>query len=267
MKKLSLLLSALLIFGVSFAQMKYMPTKTIIVVLGAQNPNIDYTTFSDLEFYFTPELDGLYNDVQSMGEAARDGLRLFSSNTNASKQQEVLNAYNGKNDILYKKQLIRTFLFDKDGTVYGKFWGGGTPYFNGNDKYLIKNKSQNSETFKTLLKELVKKGEIRKLGKIKKGKDYSWQPGYKPSSLMVTDKDGNSKDLVDLVKGNPATLLFFMHINSAFDPKIGAEKNNGMEPKEYNDAIARTSTIDTQMTALRDIEKNIYGKKIKKYLK
>ncbi|MCK5846780.1 MAG: hypothetical protein KAG84_05020 [Bacteroidales bacterium] len=266
MKKITLLLTALFLFGLTYGQMKYLPSKTVVVILGAQNPHIDYTRFADIEFYFTPELDNLYNDAESMGDVARNSVRLFAKNTNESKQQAVLDAYSGKNDIIYQRSLTKSFLFDKEGIVYGKFWGG-TPLFISNDKYLIKNKSQDSEIFKTLLKELVKKGDTRKLGKIKKGKDYSWQPGYAPTSILVTDKDGNSKDIVDLVKGNPATLLYFVHVNSKFDPIPGSEKNNGQDPEDYNNAINRTLTLDKQMEPLYNIEKNIFGKKINPYLK
>ncbi len=268
MKKITLLLSALFIFGVSFGQMKYLPTKTIVVILGAQNPNIDYSKFSDIEFYFTPELDNLYKDPETLAEASglKGGMKLFTKNTADAKQMEVLNAYNGTNDVIFKKGLSKvSYVFDKEGVVYGKFWGVN-PSFTGSDAYLVKNKSQDSETLKTLLKELVKKGDTRKLGKIKKGKDYSWQPGYKPTTITVLDKDGNSKDIVELVKGNPATILYWVHVNSKFDPIPGTKSGKDQDPEEYNNAVARTMTLDKQMMPLFDIEKYIYGKKLDKYL-
>jgi hypothetical protein len=268
MKKITLLLTALFVFSLSYGQMKYLPTKTIVVILGAQNPHIDYSKFSDIEFYFTPELDNLYKDPETLAEASglKAGMKVFKKNTATAKQEEVLNAYNGPNDVIFKRGLSkRSYVFDKNGIVYGKFWGEN-PTFYGNENYLIKNKSQDSEDFKTLLKGLVKKGETRKPGKNKKGKDYSWQPGYNPTSITVLDKDGNSKDLVELVKGNPATLLYWVHVNSKFDPKPGMESATEKDPEEYNNAVARTMTLDRQMRPLYDIEENIYGKKLKTYL-
>ncbi len=266
MKKITLLLTALFLFGVTFGQMKYVPTKTIIVILGAQNPHIDYTRFSDIEFYFTPELDNLYNDAKSLSDATgmKDAMKLFKKNTSASKQQEVLNAYNGPNDVIFKKGLNKTsYLFDKEGTVYGKFWGANPEFISG-DSYLVKNRSQDSETLKGLLKELVKKEDTRKLGKIKKGKDYSWQPGYKPTSITVVDKDGNNKELINLLKGNAATLLYCVHVNSKFDPVPGKESGEGKDPDKYNEDVAKTMVIDKQLKPIYDIEENIYGKKLNK---
>ena len=268
MKKITLLLASFLIFGLGFGQMKYLPTKTIVVVLGAQNPNIDYSKFSDIEFYYTPELDNLYNDAESLGDAMglKDQMKLFKKNTAASKQEQVLIDYNGTNDVIYKKGLYKkSCLFDKEGIVYGKFWGAGQQFLS-SDMYLVKNKSQDSEPFKTLLKELVKKNDTRKLGKIKKGKDYTWQPGYVPTTITVVDKDGNSKDIVDLVKGNAATLLCFLHINSKFDPAPGMESGKNKEPEIWQTDVAKTMTLDKQMTTLYNIEREIYGKKLVKYV-
>jgi len=267
MKKITLLLAALFVFGISYGQMKYLPTKTIIVILGAQNPHIDYSRFSDIEFYFTPELDKLYKDPETLTEVTglKDNFKLFNKNKAATKQMNILKAYNGTNDVIYKKELnIVSLIFDKEGTVYGRMWGS-TPTFTASDIYSIKNRTQNSETFKTILKELVKKGETRKLGKIKKGKDYSWEPGFKPTTITVLDKDGNTKDIVDLVKGNPATLLYWVHVNSKFDPKPGMESSTEKDSEEYNNAVSRTMTLNKQMRPLYDIEMYIYGKKLEIY--
>ncbi len=264
MKKITLLLSALFIVGTIFGQLKYLPSKTIVIILGAQNTHIDFDQFSDITFYFTPELDKLYNDAESLSDATgmKDAMKLFKKNTSSSKQEEALLAYEGTNNVIYQKGLYKTsYLFDINGIVYGKFWGAGQ-LFVGSDNYLIKNKSQDSEVLKSLLKDLVKKEDTRKAGKTKKGKDYSWQPGFVPTSITVVDKDGNNKNIVELVKGNAATMLVFVHINSEFDPVPGRKSGEGKDPEKYKTDVAKTMTIDKQMKDLYNIEENIYGKKL-----
>ncbi|RLD40486.1 MAG: hypothetical protein DRI86_15195, partial [Bacteroidetes bacterium] len=62
------------------------------------------------------------------------------------------------------------------------------------------------------------------------------------------------------------TILYWVHVNSKFDPIPGTKSGKDQDPEEYNNAVARTMTLDKQMVPLFDIEENIYGKKLDKYL-
>jgi len=110
MKKITLLLSALFLFGVTFGQVKKYPPKVIIIGVGEKNPTFNEAQFPHIKFYYTPKLKPANESISEAGNAA---LSLLESNHIYKGEPEFVRNY--WNLISSNKTFM---LFDKESRCY-----------------------------------------------------------------------------------------------------------------------------------------------------
>ncbi len=266
MKTIAILLTALLITGVSFGQMKYKP-KVVVVVLGPKNPTFDESRFPDLHFYYLPDIK-LSKNGGIYGKASKNKKKNAWSSAlgmGATSHAEVSQNYTGEPAIVVEKHISSgtAYIFDKNGLVNAETFNGRQEYFNNQTKFLVDFKkmkrSWESESFGNLMKSLVKKGETMKPPKKYK---TSHLLGKKIYAFQVQGTSGKTYDIQNLTKGNPATLLYFIYINPEYDFNKGKESGAGKKGKDYMNQVAQTVAADKQITPLYNLEKGIFGKRI-----
>jgi len=268
MKTIAILFTALLITGISFGQMKYKP-KVVVVVMGPKNPTFDESTFPDLKFYYLPDIK-LSKNGGIYGKASKNKKKNAWSSAlgiGATSHAEAYQNYTGEPAIVVEKHIRSgtAYIFDKNGLINAETFNGRQEYFNNQTKFLVDFKkmkrSWESETFGTLMKSLVKKGETMKPPKKYK---TSYLLGKKIYAFPVQDASGKTYDIQSLTKGDPATLLVFLYINPQFDFNKGKESGAGKKGKNYMNDVAQTMAADKQITPLYNLEKGIFGKRIKR---
>ncbi len=266
MKTIAILLTALLITGVSFGQMKYKP-KVEVVVLGPKNPTFDESRFPDLHFYYLPDIK-LSKNGGIYGKASKNKNKNAWSSAlgmGATSHAEVSQNYTGEPAILVEKPIISgtAFIFDKNGRANAELIGTRDIYFNNKTQFMVDfskmKRSWESETFSSLMKSLVKKGETMKPPKKYK---TSHLLGKKIYAFQVQDASGKKYDIQNLTKGNPATLMYFIYINPEYDFNKGKESGAGKKGKDYMNQVAQTVAADKQITPLYNLEEGIFGKRI-----
>ncbi|VAW30588.1 hypothetical protein MNBD_BACTEROID07-1477 [hydrothermal vent metagenome] len=269
MKTMAILFTALLMVGVSFGQMKYKPSKVIVVVLGPKNPTFDESKFSDLHFYYLPGLK-LSKDGGIYGKASKNKKKNAWSSVlgvGATSHAEATQNYSGEPAILVEKHISSgtAYIFDKNGLVNAETFNGRQESFNNQTKFMVHFKkmkrSWESETFGNLMKSLVKKGETMKPPKKYNTSHLLERKIY---AFQVTDAKGDAFDIQNLTKGNSATLLVFLYINPEFDFNKGKESGAGKKGKDYMNQVAQTAAADKQIAPLYNLEKGIFGKKLKR---
>ncbi len=269
MKRITILITALLLAGVSFGQMKYKPSKVIVVVLGPKNPTFDESRFPDLHFYYLPDIK-LSKNGGIYGKASKNKKKNAWSSAlgmGAASHAEAAQNYIGKPAIIVEKHISSgtAYIFDKNGLVNGETFNGRQEYFNNQTKFMVHFKkmkrSWESETFGNLMKSLVKKGETMKPPKKYNTSHLLERKIY---AFQVTDAKGDAFDIQNLTKGNPATLLVFLYINPEFDFNKGKESGAGKKGKDYMNQVAQTVAAEKQIGPLYNLEKGIFGKRIER---
>ncbi len=266
MKTVSIFLVALLLAGVSFGQMKYKPSKVIVVVLGPKNPTFDESKFPDLEFYYTPDLK-----LKMSKKAAANNANKHSWSSalgmGRTAHAESHDAYTGEPAVVVEHNVQSgwVYLFDKNGRVNAETFNGKREDFNNKTKFMVDfnkmKRSWKTESFGDLMKLLVKKGETMKPPKKFKTSHLLGKEVY---AFEVEDKDGNKADIQGITKGNPATLLLFLYVNPKYDFNQGKESGAGKKGKDYMNQVAQTVAADKQIAPLFNLEEGIFGKKIKR---
>ena len=266
MKKFTFLLIAMLAASFAFAQfgkLKYQP-KVVVVVLGQHNPTFDESTFPDLNFYYTPNMKLKTNTI--FGKASKNkNKKAWSAALGIGRTAgaEAHDNYTGEPAVLIDKRIHSgtAYLLDKNGDIAAKTFNGEREYFNAQTSMLVDFKKFQrkivSESLGDLTKSLIKKGETVN----KKKRNYQ-DIGEKFFNFNVVDVNGNEHSMSSLVEGNPATLVFFIYINSEYDMKQGKESGAGKRGKDYMNQVAQTVAAEKQLTPLYNLEKGIFGKRI-----
>jgi len=265
MKKVLIVLIAVLATSLSFGQMKYQP-KVVVILLGSKNATLDESNFPDLHIYYTPELS-----LKTSAKASKNvNKNAWSSALGVGRTagKESHDAYMGKPQELVNKGVSSgtAFIFDKNGRVNAETFNGKQEYFNTKTKFLVKfnklKRSWESETFGDLMKSLVKKGNTIKPAKTPKKPLKKYAIGHGINDFKVSDKDGNLHSIQSLVKGNPATLVLFLYINPEYDLNKGKESGADKKGKDYMNQVAQTMAADKQIAPLYNLEKGIFGKRL-----
>ena len=266
MKSIAIFLVALLMAGVSFGQMKYKP-KVVVVVLGPRNPTFDESKFSDLQFFYTPDLK---LKISKKAAANNTNKHAWSSalGMGRTSHAEASDFYTGQPEILAQHSVHSgtAYIFDKNGRVNAETFNGKQEYFNNKTKFLVKfnkmKRNWESASFGDLMKSLVKKGETMKPPK--KPKTTKHLIGKELYAFKVSDKSGKVVDAQSLIKGNPATLLFFLYISPEYDFNKGKESGAEKKGKTYMNEVAQTMAADKQIAPLYNLEKGIFGKRLER---
>ncbi len=274
MKKLALLSLAVIVsMGCMFGQMKIQPSKTVVVILGKKNPTLDEAKFPDIKFYYTPGLTlkdngGIYGKKSKNKKSNAWSSALGMGSTSHS---EAVNEFEGTPEELVEAKVGSgyAFIFDKNGVVAAKrFASGSKAEFYKSTEFMVSfNKMQRkweSETFDKLMKDLVKKGDTTKPGKASKKPEHKYEIGYGINSAMVEDKDGNKKDITEIIKGDPATLLVFLYVSPDYDLEKAKESGKGKKGKDYSNDVAQAIAAGKQISPLYNLEEGIYGKRIER---
>jgi len=270
MKKFAILVTAMIMAGVSFGQMKYQPSKVVVVVLGPKNPTLDESKFPDLHFYYTPDLKLQMSKKAAVNNSSKHA---WSSALGVGRTAHAENndTYTGKPEILVENGIASGYacILDKNGIINGKIFSGKQAYFNSKTNFMVKfNRTQRkweTESLGDLLKNLVKKGETYQAPKKKKKSKHppkKFTVGQSVGSFDVVDENGTKKDIQSLVKGDPATLLLFLYINPEYDFNKGKESGAGKKGKDYMNQVAQTAAADKQIAPLFNLEKGIFGKRL-----
>ena len=264
MKTITILFTALLITGLSFGQMKYKP-KVVVVVLGPKNATFDESRFSDLKFYYLPDLK---LKISKKAAANNTSKHAWSSALGMGRTANAENHdfYIGKPEALINHEIHTgtSYIFDKNGRANAEILGTKEIYFNSKTKFMVgfnkMKRSWETESFGDLMKSLVKKGETMKPPK--KSKSTSHLIGKELYAFQAVDKDGNEVNVSSLIKGNPATLLVFLYISPEYDFNQGKESGAGKKGRTYMNQVSQTVAADKQIAPLYDIERGIFGKRI-----
>ncbi len=217
MKTIAILFTALLMTGISFGQMKYKP-KVVVVVLGPKNPTFDESRFPDLHFYYTPELvlKTSKKASKNLNKNAWSAAVGFGRTAGA----EGYDSYTGEPTVLVDKSIHSgvTYLIDKNGFIAGKSFNGEREYFTSAMQLMVSfkhfQKKWETESLGNLLKSLIKKGET-----VKPLKKPAQDIATEFVDFKVADANGTEYDMHSLVKGNSATLVYFIYINSKYKKK------------------------------------------------
>ena len=260
MKRMTILLTALLIAGISLGQMKYKP-KVVVVVLGPKNPTFDESRFPDLHFYYTPNL--VLKTYKKASKKTNKKAWSAAIGLGHTAGAEANDRYTGEPAAIVENKIHSgiTYLLDKNGVIAGKTFNGKKEYFNSNMSMMVDFKKFQrkivSESFGELLKSLIKKGET-----VKKGKANYQDIGTDFYNFKVSDGNGLEHNMSRLIEGTPATLLYFIYINPEYDLNKGKESGAGKKGKDYMNQVAQTVAAEKQIEPLYNLEKGIFGKRI-----
>jgi hypothetical protein len=271
MKTIAILFTALLMTGLSFGQMKYKPSKVMVVVLGPKNPTFDESKFPDLKFYYLPDIK-LSKNGGIYGKASKNKKKNAWSSAlgvGATSHAEKDQNYTGKPAIVVEKHIASgtVYVFDKNGLSNAEVLGAqySDDFITNQTKFMVDfNKMKReweTETFGSLMKSLVKKGETMKPPKKHK---TSHLLGRKIYAFQVTDASGKEYDIQNMTKGDPATLLMFLYINPEYDFNKGKESGAGKKGKNYMNDVSQSMAADKQIAPLYNLEKGIFGKRIER---
>jgi len=217
MKKITLLLTALFLFGVTFGQVKKYPPKVIIIGVGEKNPTFNEAQFPHIKFYYTPELIPA-NDSMTETENAITGVLDGVTHIYKGKPEFVRNYWNliGSN---------KTFLlFDSESRCYTI---GQDILSRGNDINIAI--CSNDKSLGDNVKAVIKKGKTVKQNKkpidlvqpddIYDDISISFKNYYKKfrktmvgnklPDFNVVDPKGNVTTINAIINNEPTLILFF----------------------------------------------------------
>jgi len=269
--KLLLLLIIPTLFSYNiYGQMKYQPTKTVVIFLGENNPTFDEANFPDLEFYYTPELkleDSGFGKGSDNENAKAWSSALGVGKTAASERGAH---FKGEPAVLVDNRVSsgHAYILDKNMRIYAYAYNGDDISFNKGTQFLIAyNKFQGkfeTESFGDIMKDMVKKGDAMKPPKKFKKNSNDFTRGKVIKDFEIKTKDGSSTSIVNILKGQEATLIVFAYLNSGYDLQEGYESGEGKKGKDYANSVAQTIAAEKQIEILYRLEKGIYGKNVRK---
>lgn len=269
--KLLLLLIIPTLFSYNiYGQMKYQPTKTVVIFLGEDNPTFDEANFPDLEFYYTPELkleDSGFGKGSDNENAKAWSSALGVGKTAASERGAH---FKGEPAVLVDNRVSsgHAYILDKNMRIYAYAYNGDNISFNKGTQFLIAyNKFQGkfeTESFGDIMKDMVKKGDAMKPPKKFKKNSNDFTRGKVIKDFEIKTKDGSSTSIVNILKGQEATLIVFVYLNSGYDLQEGYESGEGKKGKDYANSVAQTIAAEKQIEILYRLEKGIYGKNVRK---
>jgi hypothetical protein len=269
MKKIVMLLAASLIAGLAIGQMKNQPSKVLVIVMGPKNPSFNESRFPDLAFYYLPDIK-LSTNGGVYGKASKNKKKNAWSSAlgiGATSHAEATQNYTGEPAVVVEKKIASgtVYVFDKNGLSNAEMMGAqyADDFITNQTKFMVDfnkmKRSWETETFGSLMKSLVKKGETMKPPKKFKTAHLL---GKKIYAFQVEDASGKTYDIQNLTKGNPATLLMFLYINPEYDFSKGKESGAGKKGKTYMNDVAQTAAADKQIKPLYDLESGIFGKRL-----
>ena len=269
--KLFLLIAIPTLFSYNiYGQMKYQPTKTVVIFLGDQNPTFDEADFPDLEFYYTPDMK--IKDSGFGKGSDNENSRAWSSALGVGKTAATERGANftGEPAVLVENRVSsgHAYILDKNQRIYAYAYNGYDISFNKGTSFLIEyNKFQGkfeTESFGDIMRDMVKKGEAMKPPKKFKKNSDDFTRGKVIKDFQVTTKDGSSTSIADVIKDQDATLIVFAYLNSGYDLQEGYESGEGKKGKDYANSVAQTIAAEKQIEILYRLEKGIYGKNVRK---
>ena len=238
MKKITLLLSALLIFGLAFGQVKKYPPKVIIIGVGEKNPTFNEAQFPHIKFYYTPELipaNEKINEAEGAMASLMDGATILHK----GKPEFVRNYWNL---ICSNKTFL---LFDKESRCYTI---GPDLLHRGDD--INQAVCSNDKPLGDNVKAIIKKEKTVKQNKkpidleqpddIYDDVSVSFKNYYKKfkktmvgnklPDFEVVDVEGNATTINTVINNEPTLILFFnlpknLDVNKFKD--LSKEKNVG----------------------------------------
>lgn len=269
-KRIAILMIAVMTTSLAFGQMKNQP-KTVVIFLGPMNSTFNEADFPNLNFYYTPDL------VLKISKRASENVnkKAWSSaigfgRTAGAEDKDV---YTGLPQEIVDNSISsgEAYLFDSEGLINAKTFSGKDADFAKSTQFLVKfnnlKRSWEAESFDNLMKTIVKKGSaLQKTKKPKKEKKNAqrYDFGKDFDDFKVVDKDGNAYGMHSLTKGNTATLVLFLRVNSEYDLNKGKESGEGKKGKDFMNQVAQTVAAEKQIAPLYNLEKGIYGNKIKR---
>lgn len=255
MRRVTLILLALMLSLGAFAQAKYQ-SKVVVLFMGEKNPTFDESKFPNCKFYYTPgikaqvkELETVSNKMMANAGIKKEGMA-YDIDYRGTPKEAYIMPFNGG------------LFFDQEGIISGRY-----KTF---DNILISPKknlqgSYDFVTYNSFSKDFVKKGKTTKKAKKapKKPKQIFDYYGMElPNDFEVEDAEGNKVSIKSLVKGEPLTLLYVLHLKTDYDFNAGQESGADKSGKEFiNDALNTNAGIK-KLKTLIDIESAIFGHKV-----
>jgi len=237
MKKVTLLLVSLFLFGVTFGQVKKYPPKVVFIGVGEKNPTFNESRYPNVKFYYTPTLTPANDSISEITNAA---LSLLESTHIYKGDPEFVRNY--WNLISSNKTFM---LFDKESRCYTV---GPDILRRGDD--INQAICANDNTLGDNVKTVIKKGKVAKQNKkpidlvpaekSKKKfsisvKDYykkfaKTMPGNKLPDFNIVDAKGNATTINAVINNEPTLVLFFeisknIDLEKAYSEKVSTGKS------------------------------------------
>lgn len=232
MKKLALITLALaLTFNMFGKGFKYQP-KVVAVFIGEKSDNFDESRFPDIEFYYIVKKN--YKNPKGMlvNFEANQGLAFDKNGTLVSYTKDITNALNSSNS---------NFITTKRGE-----------YTN----------------LDVLTKKYVKKEDEMKMGKKFKGKDPKKLSdkyiSFQLPDFIVNNAKNKEISFNSVTKGNPLTLVIFVHLDSDTDGSKGTESGENKSGSQFIKDVSGTLSFDKQLKSLNSAEEVIFGKDMRR---
>ena len=232
MKKLTLITLALAFSLSGFSKgYKYQP-KVVAIFIGEKSPNFDESRFPDINFYYIVKKN--YKNPKGMlvNFEANQALTFDKNSTLVSYTKDIVSALNSSNS---------NFITAKRGE-----------YTNLDE----------------LTKEYVKKEDEMKMGKKFKGKDPNKLSNnyisFQLPDFIVNNSNNKEVSFNSITKGNPLTLVIFVHLDSDTDGSKGTESSANKSGSQFMKDVSGTLSFDKQLKALNSTEEVIFGKDMRR---
>lgn len=232
MKKLTLLILAFTFTLSMFGQARKYPPKVVALFLGEKSQNFDESRFPDIDFYYV-----------------------------------VKKNYKNPKGMLVNFEANQALAFDKNSTLVS-YTKDIISNLNNSNSNFITSKRGEYTNLDNLAKQYVKKGDEMKMGKKFKGKDpnklsdkyISFQlPDFTVNTAANKEVSFNS-----ITKGNPLTLVIFVHLDSDTDGSKGTESGANKSGSQFMKDVSGTLSFDKQLKALNSAEEVIFGKDMRR---
>ncbi|MFC0876650.1 hypothetical protein ACE01N_08645 [Saccharicrinis sp. FJH2] len=208
-----------LVLSVNAQKLSKMPPKVVLIGIGAKNPTFNEAQYPHLKIYYTPELTPVKNATETQNAAASlSGAVKF---TYDGQPEFLKNIWNDKN-------IDEAFmLFDKNGLCVAQGYDV--------DKQgdIASRLCTDKKPLADHIKDCVKKGKTGKAEKKEmKLKKSDFMVGYSFPEFNLSDTDGNSTTISEVLNGEP-TLVIFFNIPDNMDLNAAKESGEGKSGKAF----------------------------------
>lgn len=256
MKKIIVLILAMLLTNFSFAQKLHkIAPKIIVIGLGEKNPFFDESQYPDLNFFYTPTLNIDYgSDKNTVSDTIlRTNLNYKLKDITFSGTPDYILAISKKDNPIH-----HFLLFDRNGICY-------TYGFELSEKGdLAEQKCENKLSLAENLQKLVKKKKlakkVRKPFTLEKPKSII---GNRLENFPIQNLNGDALELNSLL-GQTACMLVFFNLPADVDIRpISKENKKLLERKEVQQAKDRVEIGEKSTKILSDLEEQFFKLKFK----